>query len=489
MKRQSNLNGINVTNNGTINVTIDNSKSTDAIDHSTDRLVDNKETKFCDLMKVLCSKSGIAEHEVKEQSIKEQEKRIAELETIIEKKTRDEWETDIESVQEELEGLLSREKRRPGVRQLRKNYHRIALIEGQDESLPDKKREKLFDKTDVIKKHIKYRCEVFENGYAAYDNGNRKTVFWVGDCWNSKYTFTKLTNKEKARTDMTDHEEVQRDETDEIQEGKYSLIGLSISIIVIAVSGFAAIQGCVEDRDIKRTVTIIICGLVAIAIILTITQYYASKENDNEAFLEDSQSDEAIVSDGEDEIHDDIDIIEEESNVKQAVDLESIEDQPEDPLIQEEPYVRLNDMFRIEESNVHIDASAVTTRGETWLNSMRLGSSNLNSDGISYLSLPCNGEYSRFTAEIAPQEGFDGGETVTLTIYGQDKDDNYVELGGTYEIGLYTKTISVDLDISSCDLLIIYKDGEYNTARIAGQYLNGYTGMGVLIKDGKLYRK
>lgn len=267
------------------------------------------------------------------------------------------------------------------------------------------------------------------------------------------------------------------------------MIGLLISIIVIAVSGIAAIQGYVEDRDIKRAVTIIICGLVAIAIILTITQYYALKENDNEAFLEDSQSDEAIVSDDKDEIHDDMDIIEEESNVKQTDDLESIEEQPEESFIQEEPYVHLNDMFRIEESNVHIDASAVTTRGETWLNSMRLGSSNLNSDGISYLSLPCNGEYSRFTAEIAPHEGFDGRETVTLTIYGQDKDDNYVELGGTYEIGLYTKTISVDLDISSCDLLIIYKNGEYNMARIAGQYLNGYTGMGVLIKDGKLYRK
>lgn len=81
-------------------------------------------------------------------------------------------------------------------------------------------------------------------------------------------------------------------------------------------------------------------------------------------------------------------------------------------------------MFRIEESNVHIDSSSTTTRGDTWLNGMRLGSSNINSDGISYLSMPCNGEYARFTAEIAPQEGFDGGETVTLTIYGQDANEN-----------------------------------------------------------------
>ena len=40
-------------------------------------------------------------------------------------------------------------------------------------------------------------CEVFVNGYAVYDNGNRKTVLWVPDCGSATYQFTKLRDNEK----------------------------------------------------------------------------------------------------------------------------------------------------------------------------------------------------------------------------------------------------------------------------------------------------
>lgn len=40
-------------------------------------------------------------------------------------------------------------------------------------------------------------CEVFSNGYAVYDNENRKTVLWVPDCGTASYYFAELKDKEK----------------------------------------------------------------------------------------------------------------------------------------------------------------------------------------------------------------------------------------------------------------------------------------------------
>ena len=45
-------------------------------------------------------------------------------------------------------------------------------------------------------------CEVYSNGYAIYDNGNRKTVVWVPDCGNATYYFGALKDKEKEVVDL-----------------------------------------------------------------------------------------------------------------------------------------------------------------------------------------------------------------------------------------------------------------------------------------------
>jgi len=65
--------------------------------------------------------------------------------------------------------LFYRSKRRPGAVQLRAGEKRIAKL-GLGSGL----------------------CEVFANGYAVYDNGNRKTVIWVESCGTATYYFTPL---------------------------------------------------------------------------------------------------------------------------------------------------------------------------------------------------------------------------------------------------------------------------------------------------------
>ena len=43
-------------------------------------------------------------------------------------------------------------------------------------------------------------CEVYSSGYAVYDNGDRKTVVWVGDCGTIEYHFS----KENVSVDLMD---------------------------------------------------------------------------------------------------------------------------------------------------------------------------------------------------------------------------------------------------------------------------------------------
>ena len=69
--------------------------------------------------------------------------------------------------------LFYRPKRRPGAVQLRACEKRIAKL-GLGSGL----------------------CEVFANGYAVYDNGNRKTVIWVEACGTATYYFTPLRDNE-----------------------------------------------------------------------------------------------------------------------------------------------------------------------------------------------------------------------------------------------------------------------------------------------------
>ena len=148
--------------------------------------------------------------------------------------------------------------------------------------------------------------------------------------------------------------------------------------------------------------------------------------------------------------------------------------------------VPLKDVHWIEEEYIRKDMDATTTRGNEWTGCIGFGSSNLNSDGNAYIIAVCDREYSRFTAEIAPQDGFDSSEEVTLYIYGYS-DENRV-FTKSYQISCMTKPIKIDLDISDVEDLYFVKEGEYNLGKIAGQFINGNTGMGVLMRDAILYK-
>lgn len=150
--------------------------------------------------------------------------------------------------------------------------------------------------------------------------------------------------------------------------------------------------------------------------------------------------------------------------------------------------VALEDVAWLEEKKIFSGDTATTTRGETWSNCIRFGSSNLNADEDSYLVAVCDQKYSKFTAKIAPQKGFDHSEIVTLYIYGVCSDNDELIFREEYQISNSTKPFEVELDITGVDDLYFYKDGDYSTARAAGQFLNGYTGMGVLMSDAVLYK-
>lgn len=80
---------------------------------------------------------------------------------------------------------IEKEARRPGSRKLRTENELIAKTKiGEDGS-----------------------CEVYQNGYAVYDNGDRKTVLWIRDCSSATYYFTQLRDNEKdyqSETDLLD---------------------------------------------------------------------------------------------------------------------------------------------------------------------------------------------------------------------------------------------------------------------------------------------
>ena len=73
-------------------------------------------------------------------------------------------------------------KRRPGAIRLRRIGSRIAKRDLGNEGM----------------------CEVFSNGYAIYDNGDRRTVLWVPDCTKRTYFFGKLNDNQKDYLRETD---------------------------------------------------------------------------------------------------------------------------------------------------------------------------------------------------------------------------------------------------------------------------------------------
>ena len=147
------------------------------IDHSKDVLIDNSTT-FNELLRVLAHNPEVSIAGQLEDEQKEQEKREARLREafgedyawVVEKN-----EVGSDDEAGEMKDEKQKPKRRPGARQLRQGYPRVAMIEiGQNA-----------------------RVEVFNNGYAIYDNGNRRVVLWAPDCGSAVYYFTGLRDNEK----------------------------------------------------------------------------------------------------------------------------------------------------------------------------------------------------------------------------------------------------------------------------------------------------
>ena len=147
------------------------------IDHSKDVLLDNSTT-FNELLRVLACNPEVGIAAQLEAEQQEQEKREAKLREafgedyawVVEK---NKVGSDAEAGEMKVD--KQKPKRRPGVRQLRQSYPRVAMIE--------------------IGKNA--RVEVFNNGYAIYDNGNRRVVLWTPDCGSATYYFTGLRDNEK----------------------------------------------------------------------------------------------------------------------------------------------------------------------------------------------------------------------------------------------------------------------------------------------------
>lgn len=133
------------------------------------RTIDNtflsNETTFTELLRALCNSPEVtaaAKAEVEDRA--EEEKEV---------KLRKAYGDDYDLVFDKKE--LQKAKRRPGAMQLRENFPCIA-------------------KTKIGSNGL---CEVYSNGYAIYDNGDRRTVLWVPDCRTTTYYFGKLRDNEK----------------------------------------------------------------------------------------------------------------------------------------------------------------------------------------------------------------------------------------------------------------------------------------------------
>ena len=164
MKNNSN---ITINGNVTINTSCNSTEESQPIDRTNEVLIDNS-TSFAELMGILSSRpeaNAAAEYEAEEKTREEEEKRL-----------RRRYGEDYEYVVgKDGAAALEKASRRPGPVQLRTYIPMIARIKIGPDGV----------------------CEVFSNGYAIYDNGNRKTVVWVPDCGSTTYYFGALKDKEK----------------------------------------------------------------------------------------------------------------------------------------------------------------------------------------------------------------------------------------------------------------------------------------------------
>lgn len=135
------------------------------IDRSNEKLISN-ETTFIELLGILAKNPDVVANAQAEAEEKAEEEKDATLR---------------EKLGEDYDLVFDKKKAYNGRRQclgandLRATIPHISVIEMGNDGI----------------------CEVFNNGYAVYDNGNRKTVLWVPDCGTATYYFAPLTDKEK----------------------------------------------------------------------------------------------------------------------------------------------------------------------------------------------------------------------------------------------------------------------------------------------------
>ena len=170
---EMNENTNNITINGNVNISIEGAEAAPAaqnigqvVNHDEDVLVDNKTT-FRELLEVLRRCPEAVDAEKAERECKEEEERIARVMENLGEDYDEGGETDTD--------IFKKEKRRPGAVQLWNNYHRVAAFTiGENGKL-----------------------DVYTNGYAVYDNGDRRTVIWVPDCGSTTYYFGPLRDNER----------------------------------------------------------------------------------------------------------------------------------------------------------------------------------------------------------------------------------------------------------------------------------------------------
>ena len=153
-----------------MNITINAVKDSTVNVTNIENLIEN-DTTFCELLTILRNQPETAAAFEVEQEEKKREKEESRMWDIF----GEDYETMGTHANAGAKTILVKEKRRPGAVQLRSFVPRIARIQIGSDSL----------------------CEVFCNGYAIYDNGDRKTVLWVPDCRTYTYYFSQLRDNEK----------------------------------------------------------------------------------------------------------------------------------------------------------------------------------------------------------------------------------------------------------------------------------------------------
>lgn len=134
-----------------------------------------------------------------------------------------------------------------------------------------------------------------------------------------------------------------------------------------------------------------------------------------------------------------------------------------------------------------MSATTTTTSDEDWSDCIGFGSNNLNADSNADIVILCEQKYNKFTAEIAPQKMFDSSREVTLYFYKVEEGKEIII--DSYEINSMTEPQDIIVELSDVKILRIEKKGDYSPSIYAGQYINDYRGMCVLMRDATLHKE